>query len=198
MPGSYRGWSGAVSVMVLTAVLVVLDLADGSVHRYWARHSFTSSVLSGLLVLLLTVLIVDRVARRRQLKNQSLAIAAQTAVIVGQAARTADAVARAPASAEDHAAASEELRAYAGMLMTSAPLLIDAPRSRTFLEAAQRFAAQLFRSLRQGGNETAEQRRTRLEGAVEQLRLVAAPVVEPLSRDQRVAASSDELDPTDS
>jgi hypothetical protein len=42
-------------MLAITAVLVVLVISDGSVHRYWSRHSFTSSVLSGLLVLLLTV-----------------------------------------------------------------------------------------------------------------------------------------------
>jgi hypothetical protein len=44
-------------------------------------------VLSGLLVLLLTVLIVDRVTRTRQLRNQSRAIAAQAALIVARLPR---------------------------------------------------------------------------------------------------------------
>jgi hypothetical protein len=80
-------WSGALTVMVITAVLVVLDIGDGSVHRYWSRHAFTASVLSGLLVLLLTVLIVDRVARMRQMRGQSRAIAAQAATTVARARR---------------------------------------------------------------------------------------------------------------
>jgi hypothetical protein len=81
-------WSGALTVMVITAVLVVLDVSDGSVHRYWSRHSFTASVLSGLLVLLLTVLIVDRVTRVRRLRGQSRAIAAQAALIDAALPRT--------------------------------------------------------------------------------------------------------------
>jgi len=194
----YRGWWGALTVMVVTAVLVVLDVADGPVHRYWSRHSFTSSVLSGLLVLLLTVLIVDRVARVRQLRSKSTAIAAQAAVIVGQAARAADAVAQTSPSDEDHDEASEELRTYTQMLLTSAPVLIDAEISRTFLETAQRVAAQLFRTLRDGGDETAEQRKRRLDKAVEQLRGAAAPLLAPLSRDQRAAASSVEADSAES
>ncbi len=194
----YRGWWGALAVMVITATLVVLDIGDGSVHRYWSRHSFASSVLSGLLVLLLTVLIVDRVTRIRQLKSQALAIAAQAAVIVGQAARTADSVARTSSSADDHDEASDELRTYTRMLLTSAPVLIDAEVSRRFLETAQRLDAQLFRALRDGGDEPAEQRKKRLDAAVEQLRRDAAPLLEPLSRDQRAAASSDEVDSTDS
>jgi hypothetical protein len=169
MQERYGGWWGALTVMVVTATLVVLDIGDGSVHRYWSRHSFASSVLSGLLVLLLTVLIVDRVTRLRQLRSHSRAIAAQAAVIVGQAARTADSVARTSSSGDDHDEASEELRTYTQMLLTSAPVLIDAEVSRTFLETAQRLAAQLFRALRDGGDETAQQRKTRLDTAVEQL-----------------------------
>ena len=79
LSGGPRAWSGAVTVLALTTVLVVLDISVGSVHRYWSRHSFTSSVLSGLLVLLLTVLIVDRVTRFRRIRDQSRAIAAQAA-----------------------------------------------------------------------------------------------------------------------
>src|ERR1700729_3284151 len=94
MPKRYTAWWGALTVMAITAVLVVLDLRDASVQRYWSRHSFTSSVLSGLLVLLLTVLIVDRVARMRQLRNQSRAIAAQAALILAQAKRASAAVTR--------------------------------------------------------------------------------------------------------
>jgi hypothetical protein len=44
LSGGPRAWSGAVTVLALTAVLVVLDISVGSVHRYWSRHSFTSSV----------------------------------------------------------------------------------------------------------------------------------------------------------
>jgi hypothetical protein len=189
-----RGWWWALTVMVVTAVLVVLDVGDASVHRYWSKHSFTASVLSGVLVLLLTVLIVDRVARIRQLRSQSRAIGAQAAVIVGQAARAADAVAQTSPSAEDQDRASEELRTYTQMLLTSTPVLIDAAVSRRFLETAQRLAAQLFRALRDGTDETAEHRKRRLDKEVEQLRADAAPLLQPLSRDQRVAASSSEVD----
>jgi hypothetical protein len=187
-----RAWSGAVTVMVITAVLVALDISDPPVHRYWSRHAFASSVLSGLLVLLLTVLIVDRVARIRQVRNQSRAVAAQAAVIVGQAARTADAITRTSPSDEDRQAASDELRTYTQMLLTSAPVLIDAKAPRTFLEEAQRLAAQMFRSLRDPGSESAEGSKKRLDDAVQRLRAAAAPLLQALNREQRAAVSSDD------
>src|ERR1700693_5125184 len=90
--GGASAWLGALTVLAIALVLVVLDLTVGPVHRYWSRHSFTSSVLSGLLVLLLTVLIADRVTRFRQLRNQSRAIAAQAAAIVADARRAADTI----------------------------------------------------------------------------------------------------------
>src|SRR4029077_12966736 len=106
---SRRGlaWSGALIVTAITVVLVVLDLSDASFNRYWLRHAFTASVLSGVLVLLVTVLIVDRVNRGRQIRGQSRAVAAQAATIVGQAGRTLDALKQAPHSKEDKDAAAD-------------------------------------------------------------------------------------------
>lgn len=181
--------SGALTVMVVTAVLVVLDLSNGSVNRYWAGHAFTASVLSGLLVLLLTVLIVDRVTRMRQLRNQSRAIAAQAALIIAQARRAADIVTRPSPSAEDRETAADELRTYAQMLLTSAPVLIDAPLPRTFLETAQRVAAQLFHAIRAD-----EPANAPVDDALDQLRAAAAPLLSALDREQRAAVSSDAVD----
>ena len=188
MLSRYRAWSGALIVMVITAALVVLDISDGSVHRYLSRHSFTSSVLAGVLVLLGTVLIVDRVIRIRQLKNQSRAVGAPAALIVAQASRTVDAVTRAALSAEDRDEASGELRTYTQMLLTSAPLLIDARVPRAFLEAAQHVAAELFRALH-AADEGVEPTKTQLDHAVEQLRAAAAPLLKALSSEQRAAIS---------
>jgi hypothetical protein len=195
MPKRYMAWSGALTVMVITAVLVVLDISDGSVHRYWSRHSFTSSVLAGLLVLLLTVLIVDRVTRMRQLRNQSRAIAALAALILAQAKRAAQAVTRSSSTEDARDEASDELRTYTQMLLTSAPVLIDATAPRTFLETAQRVAAQLFRAFRDAGAGRPEQNKTRLDDAVEQLQGAAAPLLAALDREQRTAVSSDQMDP---
>jgi hypothetical protein len=194
LSGGWRAWSGARTVLVIAASLVVLDITAASVHRYWSRHSFASSVLAGLLVLLLTVLIVDRVTRIRQLMNQSRAIGAQAAFVLAQADRAKDAIAR--ASAEDREEASGELRTYGLMLLISAPLLIDARVSRAFLESAQRVAVQLSRALQADGDEWAERATARLDGGIAQLRQTAAPLLHALNRDQRAAVSSDDADPT--
>jgi hypothetical protein len=104
----------------------------GSVRAFWSRHSFTASVVAGVLVLLLTILIVDRVSRIRQLSNQARAIAAQAAVIVAQAGRAADAITRSSPSKNDREEASQELRTYMQILLTSAPVLIEGKTSRRF------------------------------------------------------------------
>ncbi len=185
----WLAWSWALIVMVITAVLVILDLSDREVHRYWSEHSFSSSVLSGLLVLLLTVLVVDRVNRRRQLRNQSRAIGAQAAIIVAQASRTVDAITSA-SSDEDRDAAGDELRTYTQMLLVSAPVLIGADGPRRFLEAAQRLAGQLYRDLRDAADQPVS--KTVLDAGVKQLRTDAAPLLQALNRQQRAAVSSDE------
>lgn len=185
----WLAWSWAVIVMVITAVLVILDLADRSVAHYWSQHSFTSSVLSGLLVLLLTVLIVDRVTRMRQVRNQSRVIGAQAAMIVAQAARTADAITAVSPSPEEREATSDELRTYAQMLLISAPVLIDAPVPRAFLESAQRLAGQMFRTA--GNGEDQAVAKQRVDAGVAQLRTAAAPLLAALNRAERAAVSSD-------
>jgi hypothetical protein len=185
-------WSWALIVMVLTAVLVGLDLGDDAVHRYWSRHSFSSSVLSGLLVLLLTVLIVDRVTAMRRVRNQGRAIGAQAAIIVAQAGRAADAITSASPSAQDREAASDELRTYAQMLLVSAPVLIDAPVPRRFLETAQRLAGEMFRALRDAGDQPVATKG--LEAEVARLRADAAPLLQALNREQRAAVTADDDD----
>lgn len=190
--GGARAWLGALGVLVLAAVLVVLDMTVSSVDRYWSRHSFTSSVLSGVLVLLLTVLIADRVTHLRQQRNQARAIAAQAAIIVAQATRTAAAVAGAEGSDDDREGAADELRTYMMMLLTSAPLLIDATDPRRFLEASQRVAVQLSRVLRAAAAPVTAQAgdSIELDAEVEALRQAAEPLLSALKPEERAAVRS--------
>jgi hypothetical protein len=82
-----------VTVTVVALALAALDIFDGSVHRWWAEHAFTTALVAGILVLLMTVLIADRVIHHRQLRDRSRAIAAQAAIVMTQATRTAQSAA---------------------------------------------------------------------------------------------------------
>ena len=131
-----REWTGALVVSVIAVVLAALDILDGSVHRWWAEHAFTTTLVGGILVLLVTVLIADRVVNARQLRDRSRAIAAQAAIVMTQAARTAQVAIAMLEGTGDRDAVGDELRSYGTMLLISAPILIDASLSPAFLEEA--------------------------------------------------------------
>jgi hypothetical protein len=193
-----RAWTAAVLVLALTLAAVGLDLFDNPVRSFWYRHSFASSIVSGVLVLLLTVLFVDQVNRLRRIKNQSRAIAAQSAVILAQAERAADAVKRSTKSDDARDEASQELRTYMQMLLTSTPVLIDASMSRAFLEGAQRAAAQMYRELRAAADHGDTGDHRKVDAAIQDLRQAAAPLLKPLNTQQRSAVASDDVAPGDS
>lgn len=135
----------------------------------------TTSLVAGLLVLLVTVLIADRVVTARQLRDRSRAIAAQAAIVMTQAARAAQLATAMLDGIGDREAAGDELGSYGTVLLIAAPMLIDAPLSRAVLEAAQRLAGELARALHAHRRGTAgETERTRLDDAVASRRLHAA------------------------
>ena len=187
-----REWTGAVTVIVVALVLAALDILDDSVHRWWAEHALTTSLVGGLLVLLVTVLIADRVVTARQLRDRSRAIAAQAAIVMTQAARTVQAAKAMLEGSGDREAAGDELRSYGTMLLIAAPMLIDAPLSRTFLEEAQRLAGEVARALHAQRRGTAgETERTRLDDAVAGMRRASSPLLAILNPEQRVAVTED-------
>ena len=109
-------------------------------RRWWDGHALTTDTVSGLLVLLITLLVVDQVVRLRQLNARARAVAAQAAIIMTQAGRTLSAVNQATAKGahdSDRDAANDQLRTYMMMLLVGAPVLIDAQVSRNFLEQAR-------------------------------------------------------------
>jgi hypothetical protein len=77
------------------------------------------------------------------------------------------------------------------MLLVSAPVLIDARVSRTFLEQAQRLAGEMARIMTVSGREPAAPPGAppggRIEETVRQLRVTAAPLIQQLTPDERVA-----------
>jgi hypothetical protein len=187
-----REWSGAFTVTVIALVLAALDIFDVSVHRWWSEHPLTTSLVGGILVLLVTVLVADRVVNARRLRDQSRAIAAQAAIVMSQAARTAQTTIALLEGTGDREAAGDELRSYGTMLLIAAPMLIDASLSRTFLEEAQRLAGELARAVHAQRRGTAgEPDRARLDDAVQRMRAASGPLLAILNPEQRVAVTED-------
>jgi len=189
----WQGGTAAVFVTLLTCALVILDAADPAARRWWDGHSITTDTVSGLLVLLITLLVVDQVVSRRQVRDRSQAIAAQAAIMVVQARRTVQAVTQAVAKGaadSDRDAASDELRTYMMMLLVAAPLLIDIPVSRSFLEQAQALGGQMAHVLAAAGQakDGAAVSTDRLDDAVKRLRVASDPLLQVLDPETRTAA----------
>jgi uncharacterized membrane protein YcjF (UPF0283 family) len=106
-------WQGGFAALVATlatGALVILDVTDNGLRRWWAFHALTTDTVAGLLVLLITVLVVDQVVRLRQINSRARAVAAQAAIMVNQGIRSSQAVSQALAGAGDRDAAGDEVR----------------------------------------------------------------------------------------
>jgi hypothetical protein len=195
----WKGWLAAIAATLATAGLVIADLTDGGFRHWWVGHALTTDTVSGLLVLLITVLVVDQVVRRRQVRDRSRALAAQAAIVVGQAVRSDRALSAALGGQGDRGTASDEVQTYMMMLLVSAPVLIDARISRNFLEQAQHLAGEMARALaataKPGG--TSGQWAARLGTAVDQLRAASVPLLRVLNLDELIAAGADGSPPAD-
>jgi hypothetical protein len=125
----------------------------------------------------------------RQLRDRSRAIAAQAAIVLGQATRATQAASDALSGSGDRATASEEIRTYMTMLLIAAPILIDAKPSRMFLERAQLLGAQLVNILAANAksSETAAQSTAVVDQALQQLNGAAAPLRALLDVQPRIA-----------
>jgi hypothetical protein len=142
-----------ISSLPLLVTLVVLDLADGAVNRWLAGHALTTSAIVSVLLLLITVLNVDRIARRRQARERAQVTAAQAAIVNLQAGRATDLVRAALDDRDQREPAADELRTYMTMLLISAPILIDTVPTRTFLECAQRLGGLLSIALQRADDD---------------------------------------------
>jgi hypothetical protein len=114
-----RAGLAATVVTLLTAVLVVLDINDKAMRRWWDGHALTTDTVSGLFVLMITLLVVDQVVSLRQINDRARAVAAQAATVMTQATRASQAVSPATAkgAAPEHRdTAAGELRTYMMML----------------------------------------------------------------------------------
>jgi hypothetical protein len=167
----WRGWFAAIVVTLGGGALIILDVTDGALRRWWSAHALTTDMVSGLLGLLITVLVIDQVVRLRQIKDRARAVAAQAAILVNQAIRSAQAVSQALADSGDRDAAGDEFRTYMMMLLVGAPVLIDAKASRNFLEQVSA---------------------TRLDDAVQRLRAASTPLLQVLDPDTRIAVRGED------
>jgi hypothetical protein len=176
------GWSAAVLTMAIALALVTGELTDTGQRRWWAAHPLTTDTVAGLLVLLVTVLVVNQLLNRRQARQRGHAVAAQAAIMVAQAARSARAVSSAADGSGDRGAASDGFRTYMMMLLTGAPVLIDDPAARHFLEQAQYLGGVMARTLaaidRPDG---AAAPGDSLDDAMQQLQSAVAPFLQLLS-----------------
>jgi hypothetical protein len=226
----WAGWPAAILVTLLTIALVVGDLVDEGMRGWWSAHALTTDTVSGLLVLLITVLVADQLLSRRQLRDRSRAIAAQAAIVVAQAARASKAVAavtstgvpsaRVPATTgtdnsgpddqDARDAATDEVRTYMMMLLVAAPLLIENPVSRHFLEEAQHLGgvmaatlAPLRPTLASGsasasglapaaGRLPAALSASGFDDAVARLRAASQPMLKALNPEERAVATATE------
>lgn len=192
----WQDWLAAAAVTLVTAGLVAADLADTGFRRWWAARPFTTGAVTGLLVLLITLLVADQVVRMRQIRNRSRAVSAQAAILIAQATRSARAVSAALDGSGDRGAATDEVRTYMMMLLVAAPVLIDARLSRNFLEQAQHLGGEMARVLAEVAKDAGPpaRRRDRLSEAVRRLRTAADPLLQPLSTEQLAAAGDEPAD----
>jgi hypothetical protein len=193
----WRGWLAALAATLVTAGLVLAEIDDAGMRHWWSTHDLTTDTLSGLLVLLITLLVVDQVVRRRQLRDRSQAVAAQAAIMMAQADRASTAVSSALDGSGERGSASDEFRTYMIMLLVGAPVLIDGRASRSFLEQAQRLGGEMARVLTRmtrahDSGHALKAPDARLNNAIAQLRTAAAPLLQSLDLSELVAAGVDD------
>ncbi len=181
------GWPAAVLAMLITIALVIGELTDAGQRRWWAARPLTTDTVAGLLVLLITVLVVNQLLNRRQAAQRGHAVAAQAAIVVAQGARSAEAVSALLGGKGDRAAASDGFRTYMMMLLVGAPVLIEDPVARRFLEQAQYLGGVMARILAalDRSPDGAAVRGDTLGDAVQRLQGAAAPLLVLLSPDTR-------------
>jgi hypothetical protein len=141
------GWTAAILATLVTLALVAGELTSAGQRRWWGDRPLTTDTVSGLLVLLITVLVVNQLLKRRQSRQRGHAIGAQAAILVAQAGRSAKATASVLGGSGDRDAASDGFRTYMMMLLTSAPVLMNDPVARHFLEQSQYLGGVMARAL---------------------------------------------------
>src|SRR5215472_5891327 len=125
MSARLTGWLAAVLAMLITVALIIGEINNAGQRHWWGSHSLTTDTVSGLLVLLITVLVVNQLLSLRQARQRSHAVAAQAAIVAAQAAQSARAVLSVIDGSGNRDAASDAYRTYMLMLLISAPVFIE-------------------------------------------------------------------------
>jgi len=194
MLSRWLGGLAAAAVALVACVLVILDVTDAGVRRWWDDHALTTDTIAGLLVLMITILVVDQVVRLRQGNNRARAVAVQVAILMTQANRAFQAVSRVLARSGDRDAAAEEFRTYTMMLLAIAPILIDDKTTRSLLEQAQHLDGELALALSVLATGPGQEHfpATRLDDAVQALKTASTPLLQNLSPEMRSAVRGDD------
>jgi hypothetical protein len=196
MLSRWLGGFAAAAVALVACVLVILDVADAGLRRWWDAHALTTDTVAGLLVLMITVLVVDQVVRLRQGNSRARAVAVQVAILMTQANSASQAAAQVLAGSGDRDRAYEEFRTYTMMLLAIAPVLIDAKTTRNFLEQAQYLDGEMALALSVLATAPGQEKflATRLDDAVQVLKSASIPLLQNLNPEMRSAVRGD--DPT--
>ena len=194
MLSRWQGGLGALAVTLVACALVILDLTDDGLRRWWAEHALTTGTVSGLLVLLITVLVADQVVKLRQINERSRVVAAQAAIVTSQAVRAAQAISQVMTGSGDREATGDEFRTYMMMLLVAAPVLIDANMSRNFLEQAQALGGEMARALAATAKThgQASYPTARLDDAVQRLKTASTPLLEVLDPETQLLISGNQ------
>ena len=78
------------------------------------------------------------------------------------------------------------------MLMIAAPILIESKTPRVFLEDAQTLGGMLVQHSESQSSVKTVTSDTQLEEALQQLKIAAAPLLAPLTAEERTAAGTEE------
>ena len=194
MLSRWLGGLAAAAVALVAGVLVILDLTDAGLRRWWDAHALTTATVTGLLVLMITVLVVDQVVRLRQGKSRARAVAVQVAILRTQANTASRAVSQVLAGSGDRDMAYDEFRTYTMMVLSVAPVLIDARTSRNFLEQAQHLDGELALALSVLATAPGQEKfpAARLNGALRALKSASTPLLENLTPEMRSAVRGDD------
>jgi hypothetical protein len=171
--------------------LVLLELLDRGDRRFWSEHPISADLVAGVLVVALTVVVLDQIIRHRQRQDQSRAIGAHAAIMLTQARRAVDATVAVRDRDGDRVAAGDAVRTYLLVLLVGAPVLLEDPVARRFLEQAQIVAAELGRILAPAdvGILPSSAFAGSLDEAIQQLRVAATPLLAALSAEECVAVA---------